>query len=166
MRNTLFNCSQITTGHVFVKGNKCPSKMASNSHLLTILKGTTLANICMCNEIVTSEVDLNKTRVKLFPNFTSIPFDYLLMSLVTNYVRNRGVLTDMFILHRIDRSIDRSRTLLSQTFRSEIWLTFSQFFDKIRRILLDVIFRLFRFLLRVFLCPDIFIHDILKLRRH
>ena len=82
--------------------------MASNSHLLTILKGTTLANICMCNEIMTSEVDLNKTRVKLFPNFTSIPFDYLLMSLVTNYVRNRGVLTDMFILHRIDRSIENS----------------------------------------------------------
>ena len=52
MRNTLFNRSQITTGYVFVKGNKFPSKMASNSLLLTILKGTTLANICMCNKIV------------------------------------------------------------------------------------------------------------------
>ena len=93
MRNTLFNCSQTTTGHVFVKGNKCPSKMASNSHLLTILKGTTPANICMCNEIMTSEMDLDKTRVKLFPNFTSIPFDYLLISLVTNYVSNLGFLT-------------------------------------------------------------------------
>ena len=27
-------------------------------------------------------------RVKLFPNFTSIPFDYLLISWVTNYVSN------------------------------------------------------------------------------
>ena len=32
-------------------------------------------------------------QVKLFPNFTSIPFDYLLISWVTNYAHNRGVLT-------------------------------------------------------------------------
>ena len=32
----------------------------------------------------------DKTRVKLFPNFTSIPFDYLLISWVTNYAHNRG----------------------------------------------------------------------------
>ena len=31
--------------------------------------------------------------MKLFPNFTSIPFDYLLISWVTNYTYNRGVLT-------------------------------------------------------------------------
>ena len=31
-----------------------------------------------------------KTREKLFPNFTSIPFDYLLISWVTNYAQNRG----------------------------------------------------------------------------
>ena len=31
--------------------------------------------------------------MKLFPNFTSIPFDYLLISWVTNYTHNRGVLT-------------------------------------------------------------------------
>ena len=31
--------------------------------------------------------------VKLFPNFTSIPFDYLLISCVTNYAHNREFLT-------------------------------------------------------------------------
>ena len=31
--------------------------------------------------------------MKLFPSFTSIPFDYLLISWVTNYTHNRGVLT-------------------------------------------------------------------------
>ena len=31
--------------------------------------------------------------MKLFPNFTSIPLDYLLISWVTNYTHNRGVLT-------------------------------------------------------------------------
>ena len=33
------------------------------------------------NQMVTSDI-----RVKLVPNFTSIPFDYLLISWVTNYV--------------------------------------------------------------------------------
>ena len=37
--------------------------------------------------------DLDKTQVKLFPNLTSIPFDYLLISWVTNYVGNLGFLT-------------------------------------------------------------------------
>ena len=44
--------------------------------------------------MVTSEIrkefNFDKTQVKLFPNFTSIPFDYLLISLVTNYAHNRG----------------------------------------------------------------------------
>ena len=40
----------------------------------------------MCNQMV------DKTRVKLFPNFTSTPFDYLLISWVTNYVSNLGFL--------------------------------------------------------------------------
>ena len=31
--------------------------------------------------------------MKLFPTFTSIPFDYLLISWVTNYTHNRGVVT-------------------------------------------------------------------------
>ena len=53
----------------------------------------------MCNEKVTSEKgsgnykDLDKMQVKLFPNLTSIPFDYLLISWVTNYVSNLGFLT-------------------------------------------------------------------------
>ena len=34
--------------------------------------------------------------MKLFPNFTSIPFDYLLISWVTNYAHNRGFLTCLF----------------------------------------------------------------------
>ena len=82
--------------------------------------------------------------VKLLPNFTSIPFDYLLISWVTNYLSNRGFLTCLssVILDRIDRSW----TPLSQTFRAEIWLKFSEFFDNIPlRILLDVLFRVFRF---------------------
>ena len=39
-------------------------------------------SISMCNQMVTSEKgsgnykDLDKTQVKLFPNFTRIPFDY------------------------------------------------------------------------------------------
>ena len=103
--------------------------------------------------------------MKLFPNFTSIPFtDYLLISWVTNYVSNLGFLTCFNILDRIDRE------LLHSFERLELKFGFSsEFFDKIPvRILLDlVLFRVFRFsnIKRLF-CPDIFIHDILKLRRH
>ena len=43
------------------------------------------------NEIL--EKDLDKMPVQLFPNFTSIPFDCLLISWVTNYVSNLGFLT-------------------------------------------------------------------------
>ena len=32
-------------------------------------------------------------QVKLFRNFTSTPFDYVLISWVTNYAHNRGFLT-------------------------------------------------------------------------
>ena len=55
--------------------------------------------------------DLDKTQVKLFPNFTSIPFDYLLISRVTNYVSNLGF--DMFILDRIDRYLLESFLMCS-----------------------------------------------------
>ena len=70
----------------------------------------------------------------------------------------------MFILDRIDRSW----TPLCQTLGAQIWLKFSECFDSIPlRILLDVLFRLFRFSKASFYaCPGIFIHDILKLRRH
>ena len=43
--------------------------------------------------VLSNYLNFDKTQVKLFPNFTSIPFDYLLISWVTNYARNRGVLT-------------------------------------------------------------------------
>ena len=53
----------------------------------------------MCNEMVTSEInllcsfcpnyqDLDKTQVKLFPNFMRKPFDYLLKSWMTNDAHN------------------------------------------------------------------------------
>ena len=66
--------------------------------------------ISMCNQMVTSEKgsgnykDLDKTRVKLFPNFTSIPFDYLLISRVTNYVSNLGFLTCLYWIVSIENS--------------------------------------------------------------
>ena len=34
-----------------------------------------------------------KTQVKLFPDFTPLPFDYQLISWVANYAHNRGFLT-------------------------------------------------------------------------
>ena len=72
--------------------------------------------------------------MKLLPNFTSISFDYLLISWVTNYV-------DMFILDRIDRELLHSLERLELKFGLS-----SEFSDKIPvRILLDVLFRLFRF---------------------
>ena len=78
--------------------------------------------------------------MKLFPNFTSIPFDYLLISWVTNYVSNRGFLTCLSWIVSIDRELH------SQTFKAEIWLKFSEFFDNIPlRIFPDVLFRVFRF---------------------
>ena len=65
----------------------------------------------------------------------------------------------MFILDRIDRSL----TPLSQTFRAEIWLKFSEFFHNIPlRILLDVLFRVVRFSKASFYAPTSF----LQLRRH
>ena len=37
--------------------------------------------------------NFDKTQVRLFPNFTSTPFDYLLISWVTNYTHDRGFFT-------------------------------------------------------------------------
>ena len=42
--------------------------------------------------------------MKLFPNFTSIPFDYLLISWVTNYVSNLGLLTCLSWIVSIENS--------------------------------------------------------------
>ena len=75
-----------------------------------------------CNQMVTTEIRLGKllgfgqTRVKLFPNFTSI-------------------------LDRIDRELLHSPKRLELKFGLS-----SEFFDKIPvRILLDVLLRVFRF---------------------
>ena len=48
--------------------------------------------------------DFDKTQVKLFPNFTSIPFDYLLISWVRNYVANSGFLTCLSWIISIENS--------------------------------------------------------------
>ena len=78
--------------------------------------------------------------MKLFPNFTSIPFDYPLISWVTNYVSNLKFF-DIFILDRINRELLHSLERLELKFGSS-----SEFFDKIPvRIILDVLFRVFRF---------------------
>ena len=41
--------------------------------------------------------DFDKTQVKLFPNFMSKPFYYLLISWVTNYAHNRRSLTCLVV---------------------------------------------------------------------
>ena len=63
--------------------------------------------------------------MKLFANFTSIPFDYLLISWVTNYVSNLGFLTCLYILDRIDRELHSLERLELKFGLS------SEFFDKI-----------------------------------
>ena len=55
--------------------------------------------------------DLDKTLVKFLPNFTSIPFDYLLTSWVTNYLSNRGFLTCLSSIVSIDRELHSLKRL-------------------------------------------------------
>ena len=63
----------------------------------------------------------------------------------------------------IDRELHALKTLEPKFALSS---EFSEFFDKIpNRMLFDVLFRVFRFS-KSSLCPDIFIHNILKLCRH
>ena len=50
--------------------------------------------------------------MKLFPNFTSISFDYLLISWVTNYAHKRGR------LHANPGKSYRSRTPRAEKFRA------------------------------------------------
>ena len=67
-----------------------------------------------------------------YRNFMTVPFDYLLIWQVTNYVRNRGILTCLSWFLRIcDRELHSLKN----------WeLKFSDFFDKRAvRILLDAI---------------------------
>ena len=78
--------------------------------------------------------------MKLFPNFTSIPFDYLLISWVTNYVNYLGFLTFLSWIVSIENSCT-----LSNLLEFKFGLS-SEFFDEIPvRILLDLLFRVFRF---------------------
>ena len=73
---------------------------------------------------------LDKMQVKLFPNFTSMPFDYLLISWIF----------DMFIPDHINQKLHSFERLELKFGLS------SEFFDKIPvRILLDMLFRVFRF---------------------
>ena len=75
-------------------------------------------------------LDLDKMQVKLFPNFTSMPFDYLLISWIF----------DMFIPDHINQKLHSFERLELKFGLS------SEFFDKIPvRILLDMLFRVFRF---------------------
>ena len=54
--------------------------------------------------ILSKDKNLDKMQVKLFPNFTSIPFGYLLISWVTNYVSNLGFLTCLSWIVSIENS--------------------------------------------------------------
>ena len=91
--------------------------------------------------------------MKLFPNFTSIPSDYLLISQVTNYVCNRGFFTCLSCFYRIDRE---HHALKSLELKFGLSLEFSEFFDKIPvSSIRDVLFRVFRFSKASFTCPDI-----------
>ena len=49
--------------------------------------------------------------MKLFPNFTSTPFDYLLIPWVTNYVRSRGFFTCLSSFYFIDRELHSLKSL-------------------------------------------------------
>ena len=75
--------------------------------------------------------------MKLFPNFTSIPFDYLLISWVTNYVSNRGFLLCLSWVVSIENSTVSNFSTLNLAYKVQ---NFSEFFGKIPvRILLDVL---------------------------
>ena len=74
--------------------------------------------------------------MKLFPNFTSIPFDYLLISWVTNYVSNLGFLTLSWIVSIENSTLSNVKTL-NLAYKVQ---NFSDYFGKIPvRILLDVL---------------------------
>ena len=81
--------------------------------------------------------DLDKTQAKLFPNFTSKPFDYLLISWVTNYVSNLGFLTCLSWIVSIENCILSNVWTLNLAYKVQ---NFSDFFGKIPvRVLLDVL---------------------------
>ena len=89
---------------------------------------------------------LKRWQVKLFPNFTNIPFDYLLISWLTNYVSTREFLTCSSCIVSIENStlsLNVSALNLAK-FRicKNVWQTLPV---RILLDLLDVLFRVFRF---------------------
>ena len=100
--------------------------------------------LCMCNQMVTSEIreyfharfvkillisrafrrgkllKFDKTQVKLFPNFTSIPTDYLLIPWVTNYAHNRGFFDLFMVSQRIEIELHALKSL-----KHAFWLKFT-----------------------------------------
>ena len=77
--------------------------------------------------------------MKLFPNFTSIPSDYLLISWVRNYVSNLGFLTCLSWIVSIENSTLSNVKTLNLAYKVQ---NFSDFFGKIPvRILLGVLLR-------------------------
>ena len=77
--------------------------------------------------------------MKLFPNFTTIPFEYLLISCVTNYVSNLGFLTCVSWIVSIENS-DSLKCFTKTLNLAYKVQNFSDLFGKIPvRILLDVL---------------------------
>ena len=75
--------------------------------------------------------------MKLFPNLTSIPSDYLLISWVTNYVSSLGFLTCLSWIISIENSTLSNVQTLNLACKVQ---NFSDFFGKIPvRIILDVL---------------------------
>ena len=75
--------------------------------------------------------------MKLFPNFTSIPFDYLLISWVMYYVSNLGFLACLSWIVSIENSNLSNVWTLNLAHKVQ---NFSEYFGKIPvRILLDVL---------------------------
>ena len=66
--------------------------------------------------------------MKLFPNFTSIPSDYQLISWVTNYVSNLGFLTCLSWIVSIENSTLSNVLTLNLAYKVQ---NFSDFFGKI-----------------------------------
>ena len=111
------------------------------------VSGVLLVNYCKAFDMVDHNLgsgnyqDLDKTQVKLFPDFTSIPFDCLLISWVTG-VSNLGFLTCLSWIVSIENSTLSNVQTLNLAYKVQ---NFSDFFGKIPvRILLDALL-LFRF---------------------
>ena len=52
-----------------------------------------------------------KTQVKIFPNFTSMPFDYGLANIMGDELRSQSWNFDILILDRIDRDLHSVKSL-------------------------------------------------------